>query len=158
VNDPFQQDDATEIEIAALKLLGVREHSRFELRRKLARRFADEQAVDEVLASLEQQGALSDRRFAETYVDQRQDKGYGPLKIRAELKARGIEQQLIAEMLDIDESVWTECLTAVALSRFGPLPADDRKAQGKCGRFLEQRGFPVGLIRRYLHRHCRTAA
>lgn len=158
MNDPLRQNDAVEVEVAALKLLGVREHSRFELHRKLGRRFADDGVVDGVLTSLEQHGALSDRRFTETYIEQRQRKGYGPLKIRAELSARGIEPHLAAEMLDIDESDWSECLAGVALARFGRLPADDRKAHGKCGRFLEQRGFPVSLIRRYLDGQRRTAA
>ena len=64
-------DEAAEVELAAVKLLAVREQSRQQLRRKLKARHADLDLVDVVLDDLEQRGLLSDQRFAEAYVEQR---------------------------------------------------------------------------------------
>ena len=137
---------------AAVNLLAARDHSRRELRRKLARHVSDEAVLDDVMADLEQQGLISDRRFAENYVDQRCRKGFGPLRIRAELAERGVDSRVVADCLDVDESVWCDLLADAAQRKFGPEPVVDRREIARQGRFLEQRGFPVGLIRQYLSR------
>ena len=143
-------DEAALVEVSAVKLLGSREHSRKELRRKLHHRFSDNELVDEVLDRLQQQSLLSDRRFAETYVGQRSRKGYGPLRIRAELAERGVSGELISDSLDAAEIDWQDILAETADGKFGRQPATDQRALAKRGRFLEQRGFPISLIRRYL--------
>jgi len=150
MSDRVADDPHADALAAAMDLLAARDHSRRELRRKLARRVSDNAVVEHVLADLEQQGLISDRRFAETYVDQRCRKGFGPLRIRAELAERGIDSGVVADCLDVDESVWCELLADVARRKFGSEPVADRREIAKRGRFLEQRGFPVGLIRQYL--------
>ena len=145
-------DEAAEVELAAIKLLALREQSRHELRRKLKARHADLDLVDVVLDDLEQRGLLNDERFAEAYVEQRSRKGYGPLRIRAELAERGIGHETVGRWLDEGPYDWDEILAEAALRKFGETPAVDMRALGKRGRFLEQRGFPLSLVRRYLDR------
>ena len=65
-----------EVRVAAMDLLARREHSQRELRTKLERRFPPEQ-VDETLQTLAAEGLQSDSRFAEAYVRQRSQRGYG---------------------------------------------------------------------------------
>ena len=143
-------DEAAEVELAAVKLLTVREQSRHELRRKLKSRRADPDLVDSVLDDLERRGLLSDERFTEAYVGQRSRKGYGPLRIRAELSERGIGHEIAAHWLDEGPYDWGEVLTQAAVRKFGETPVVDMRALAKRGRFLEQRGFPLSLVRRYL--------
>lgn len=150
MTDQATDDPHSRALAAAFKMLAARDHSRRELQRKLERRVSEEAVVQQVLADLERQGLISDQRFAETYVDQRCRKGFGPLRIRAELIERGVDSALVADCLDIDESVWRELLAEVAHRKFGPDPVSDRRDIARQGRFLEQRGFPVSLIRRYL--------
>jgi regulatory protein len=145
-------DDATTVELSAVRLLGSRDHSREELRRKLRARFGDEQLIDQVLAGLQARHLLSDRRFVENYIEQRSRKGFGPLRIRAELGERGIPADLLAECLDEAAPDWGELLDAAAGRKFGDRPASDRRELARRGRFLEQRGFPISLVRRYLER------
>jgi regulatory protein len=147
-----EPDEATVVELAAVRLLAGREHSRLELQRKLAARQRDGAIVDSVLDGLERQGLLSDARFVENYVEQRSRKGYGPLRIRAELAGRGIDGELVADGFDAAGIDWEELLAGVALRKFGDQPAADARELARRGRFLEQRGFPVGLVRRYLDR------
>jgi regulatory protein len=143
-------DAALSIEAAAVRFLAVREHSTRELRDKLNARFADTVLVEQVLADLQQRNLLSDERFTEQYVAQRSRKGYGPLRIRAELAERGIDGGLIDSWLDPSPRAWAEQMREVACQRFGDAVAGDRKEQARRARFLQYRGFPESLIRSYL--------
>ena len=145
-----QADDATAVELTAVGLLASREHTRRELRRKLHARFDDAPLVDAVLDDLEHRKLLSDERFAENYVDQRSRKGYGPLRIRAELAQRGVDSELVTHWVDEASIEWGEVLAQAAARKFGDGAVGDMRALAKRGRFLEQRGFPTSLVRRYL--------
>jgi regulatory protein len=147
-----EQDDLTAAERMAVRLLAGREHSRHELERKLGVRFADQDVVGVVLDDLERRRLLSDERFAESYVDQRRRKGYGPLRIRAELSDRGIAGALAARWLDDGPFDWGDTLEQAATRKFGEQPAADMRSLAKRARFLAQRGFPQGMIRHYLDR------
>ena len=143
---------AAAVELAAVRLLAVREHSRHELRRKLSDRGHDSGLTDEVLDALVRRRLLSDERFAAQYLAQRMRKGFGPLRIRAELAARGVAEQLIAATLETACCDWEDRLAEAASRRFGERPARDPRELARRGRFLEQRGFPISLIRRHLDR------
>jgi regulatory protein len=145
-----EQDDALAVELTAVKLLAGREHSRQELRRKLKSRHFDRDRVESVLDGLEQRGLLSDERFVEGYVDQRSRKGYGPLRIQAELAERGIAREIAATWIDEGPYDWNQIMTEAAERKFGGSSAGDMRALAKRGRFLQQRGFPISLVRRYL--------
>lgn len=147
-----EQDPAATVEIAAVRLLSIREHSRHELRRKLRARRHDSDLIERVLDDLECRNLLSDARFVESYVTARSRKGYGPLRIRAELTERGVAMDVVGDWLDRGEIDWSELLADVAGRKFGDRPADDLRDLTRRARFLEQRGFPVSLVRRYLDR------
>lgn len=144
------QDDAVDIEAAAIRLLAQREHSRHELQAKLARRFADNALCGQVLDDLEGRGLLSDERFTEQYVNSRMRKGFGPLRIRAELRERGVADELIEAWLDLSAEEWLAQLRHAAQGRFGDSAPEDARSQSRQARFLQYRGFPESLIRRYL--------
>ncbi len=142
--------DYPELEQAALRLLAGREHSRQELRGKLFSRGGEPEDTERLLDQLEQQGYLSDQRFLEQYVEVRIRKGFGPLRIRAELQERGLDDALINEQLRESDSHWSEQMREVARRKFGDLTSSDRQQQTKMARFLEYRGFPPSLIRSLL--------
>ena len=80
---------SAEIYNKALDLLSRREHSRKELYLKLTKRFESKEDINLNLDRLEEKNLLSDSRFAEEYVQARRKKGFGPIKISAELEKRG---------------------------------------------------------------------
>lgn len=146
-------DEEGAIEDIALRLLARREHSRDELGRKLrARGFANE-AIAPVLDRLVAEGALNEARLVEHYVAERAAKGFGPLRIRAELREKGLSDALVRDELDTWRERWPEQLAEVHERRFGAEPAADRAELARRARFLEQRGFPADLIRRLLWRN-----
>ena len=132
-----------------MHLLSLREHSRFELERKLLRRY-EQVTVQQVLQNLARQGLQSDDRFAEQYVYSRRNKGYGPLRIRAELIEKGVAEELIAVWVDAPEQDWRVLMLKTAEKKFGTAPLADRREMAKRGRFLSSRGFPSWMINDYL--------
>ena len=143
-------DPAAEIEHLALKLLAMREHARRELVRKLASRGFAREAIDAVLDRLVAEGAINEARLAEHYVAERVGKGFGPLRIRGELREKGLADELIERFLEPMREAWQDCLADVCDRRFGAAPPVDRADYGRRARFLEQRGFPTDAIRRFL--------
>jgi len=131
-------------------LLAVREHSRLELSRKLLQRKADPARLEQVLDRLRQDGLQSDERFTESLIESRIRKGQGPLRIRRELKERGIDGPLADRYLENYREEWPSLLRQTHDARFGPGPAADQKALAKRARFLEYRGFPGEMIRGFL--------
>jgi regulatory protein len=140
-------DTPRAIRTQAIRLLARREHSRRELSRKLSG--AEPQVLTAVLDQLQTEGLLSDQRFAEQMVHQRAQKGQGPLRIQADLAARGVDNTIIATALDTANIDWAEQLATVA-ARKQQGASCDRPAQARLGRFLLTRGFPESMVRRYL--------
>ncbi len=134
----------------ALGLLARREHSRFELRRKLGDAHAEPGLIEALLDDLAAAGLQSDRRYAESFVRSRVGRGQGPLRIRQELRQRGIDSALAAQALADSEADWDARLREVYRKRFGTAPPADRREQARRARFLAQRGFPETAIRKLL--------
>lgn len=131
-------DQAPEI---ALRLLSRREHSRLELSLKLRQRGVDASVIDDVLDDFEDRGWLSDERFAEVFVRQRMDAGYGPMKILADLQQRGVHQTP-AELSAVSEQQWVVSAVRLRERRFGLADlSDDWPERQRQGGFLARRGF-----------------
>lgn len=132
----------------AMDCLARREHSVEELRRKLATRDFTPDEIDATLARLEQEGLLSNERFAQAFVAARHRRGQGPLKVRAELSRRGLAAELIARSLEgVD---WHGAACAAREKKFGPELPDQYADKARQARFLQYRGFDTEQIQRAL--------
>ena len=130
----------------AIKLLGTRDHSRHELRRKLTQRNFTPPIIDAVLEQLGQRGYQSDERFACLLAEQRLAKGYGPLAIRAKLGERGVDNSLITDAIDSLQADWKSLAADALRRRFSAdeLADTSSKQRGRVARFLQSRGFSTG--------------
>ena len=131
--------DAAAARSRAVQLLAAREHSALELRHKLGDRGFPLQVVDTVLAQLAADGLQSDARFVEQYVRSRVRRGFGPVRIRAELRERGIGEALIAPQLDAWD--WAAQAEGARCKRFGGGVPREWKERARQARFLQMRGF-----------------
>ena len=130
----------------ALDLLSRREHSSLELKRKLQRRKSlTEVDFDALCLELIENDWLSHNRFAEGFIRGRRNKGQGPVKIRYELKQRGLQDAEFIDILDQFDD-WSELAFEVLARKFTPAPGDVHSLQ-KQQRFLSQRGFQYEHIR-----------
>ena len=85
----------------ALSLLTARPLSRKELTdRLLERADATEEEAEAVADELERLGLLNDRAYAETLVRHYSAKGYGPYRLREELRRRGVPRAYWDEVLE----------------------------------------------------------
>lgn len=130
---------------AALDLLARREHSQQELRHKLRRRF-DAQALDAVLQALAAEGLQSDLRYCGSYARERALRGYGPLRIRAELLQRGVSAEAadagLAAVCDEERLDWAVLARRALERKFGSaeVPAAFSERARRL-RFLHYRGY-----------------
>jgi regulatory protein len=135
----------------ALRYLSMREHSRLELGRKLARHAGEGDDVDALLDFLEKNNWLSQARFSESLI-QRRAARFGNSRIVAELQSHGVQGEALAELkAGLGESeaaraceVWERKFGSVALD-----PAERNKQM----RFLMQRGFSQQAVRKAMQGH-----
>ncbi|MDD3577181.1 regulatory protein RecX [Halothiobacillus sp.] len=132
--------DASQIEKVAVGLLARREHSAFELQRKLSQRGFDPRVIDDVISRLAEQGWQSDARYAEAYVRMRVERGYGRESIRAELGQRGVARALIQAVLDEADIDWLACAQRQIHRHYHAAP-DGHDEKLRRYRHLLSRGF-----------------
>ena len=130
---------------AAMDCLARREHSFFELKQKLQRKFPerDPEEIQREVERLREENLQSDRRFTEAFVRNRKVRGYGYPIIREELRRRFVSDTLIDHFLHVDDDEWSEILTgliAKRMQRDGKLDFGSKQHR-RLLRFLQQRGF-----------------
>ncbi len=136
-----QSDNVVELRARALRLLARREHTRQELERKLAPRAESSDALRELLSALDARKQLSEERFAEERARVLSRK-YGVARIRQDLKAKGVSEELIERVSPVDE---LERARAI-LERKYRTPVSTREEKAKRMRFLQSRGFSSEII------------
>ena len=131
---------SAEIYNKALDLLSRREHSRKELFLKLINRFESQEEINLTLNKLEGKNLLSDSRFAEEYVQARRKKGFGPIKISAELEKRGVYEMLISKEIDKFDD-WEKIAELSFKKKFPDGVSKDFRKLQKQKNFLSNKGF-----------------
>ena len=126
----------------ALRLLSMREHSRLELGRKLARHAQEGDDIDALLDALEAANWLSQQRFSEALI-QRRAASYGNHRIVAELQSHGVSGDS-EQLANLAQHETVRCC-AVWRKKFGSV-AQDPQQRAKQIRFLMQRGFSQRAI------------
>lgn len=145
-NKPKEPLSSASLRAVAIAALARREHSRYELEKKLRATAQSAERLAEVLDQLQAEGLLSDQRFAES-VGRTRGQRFGTARVMFELKQKGVAQEnldLIAQQLRDTE--WSR-IQEVWKKRFDSLP-DTAQETARQQRFLLQRGFPTELIYR----------
>ena len=140
--------DQTRIRKKAMDFLARREHSEQELRRKLSARDYEAKDIDKAIHQLQQDGLQSDQRFVEAYVNARFNAGVGPLKIRYELRQKGISDIQADENLEPLADQWDSLMAELRVRKFGESIPDSYNERMKQARFLQNKGFsPESVMR-----------
>ena len=146
-------EDIKEAWLIATRLLSRREYSQHEISLKLRARDCKESVIEETLSTLVEQGYQSDERFTEHFTRFRASKGYGPKRIRQELREKGVSADVIEAGRKAAEVDWFERVTDVHAKKFKGEAADSWEQQGKQTRFLDYRGFTREQIEHCVHQH-----
>ena len=136
----------------ALKLLGLRSHSRKELEQKLLKKGYTAESIEQVVEKLTRQGVLDDRMFGIELIKSRsRRKPSGKLKIRMELRKKGVPESIISDLLKEYDSA--ELCYRAAEKKVGFLRgATDEVRKKKLEVFLYNRGFEWHDIQAVINR------
>jgi regulatory protein len=128
----------------ALRLLTQREQSRQELGRKLAPHAESPEQLEAVIDRLQQEGWLSEERFAESLARRRSAR-FGLRRIEQELQSHRLDPQVSAPVLAALRATERERALDAWARRFGVV-AQDPTERARQQRFLAQRGFTSDAI------------
>lgn len=139
-----------------MRALARRELSRTELQARLLPHVSETDDLPGILDDLEKRGWLSDTRTAELTVRMRSER-FGPQRITHELRQKGISEELITAA--IPQLKQNELVVArmVWQKKFTSLP-QDQKEKAKQVRFMQSRGFSMGVIFKILRLEDEDAA
>lgn len=146
IADPEKAADPQVIRAAAVALLARRDFASGELREKLEEQGYDRATVAEAVTDLVEGRVLDDARYAENFVGYHADRGQGPIRIAADLKALGLDAELIDAALEAGPD-WRARAREVRIRRFGIPEPKTWVEKGKQARFLQYRGFSSDHIR-----------
>ncbi|WP_200945310.1 regulatory protein RecX [Rhodanobacter sp. Root627] len=142
----------------ALGLLARREHSRKELKTKLRQGGYEGEETTDAIDRLGEQHYQDDDRFAEVLLRSRISQGYGPMRLRVELKSHGLADARIRELMDEAEVDWDTSAAAQLRRRYGGAGTSDPAERNRRAQFLLRRGFAAATVRRVTHADVDEAA
>ena len=139
--------DERTVRTAALALLAGRDFSRRELTARLLRKGHDARQVEAVIEGLVREHLLREERYAEQFVTQHAGRGQGPVRIRMELREKGVDGEAIEKAIDEADADWVAAAREARRRKFGAAPPADYRERAKQARFLQYRGFSSTQIR-----------
>jgi len=148
----IEQNKLFHIKQRAFRLLGRRQHSTSELKRKLWNKDYDSKLIDEVIEDLNKKGFLDDEEFIREFVaDKSKIKSWSTKRIRSELIKKGIALKLIYEsLIDQPKEIEQENLLTLAQKKYDQLRKrnlEPKELKMKLTSFLILKGFEYDLVR-----------
>jgi regulatory protein len=135
----------------AYRLLSYRPRTSKEIKIYLGRKGTPELLIEKVMVRLEEQGLVDDHQFARWWIEQRlQFRPKGVMVLKSELLQKGIERQVVDEVLANYESqihslAVIERLAQKAVRHYPGLNQKEKRL--RLYQYLARRGFPIGLIK-----------
>ena len=146
----------------AYRFLSYRPRSSAELEAKLRDKEFDEGIVRQVLTELGRLGYVNDRQFARQWTEGRvRLRGFGRRRIARELKARGVDREIVENVFLEVFGEGTELETAkqaVAKKRSMMKALDPETRRRRLAGILERKGFSFDIIRTVLKNMDRSDA
>lgn len=133
-------------------LLSRRDYSSGELVTKLTELPVSEEAARSAVERLCELGYINDSSFAGRVASHYVKGGYGPMKLRAELRRKGFDsetaEQALCETQEANDFIASA--RAVAEKKYGDLTSLTYEEKGKISAYLARRGFTYEQINRAL--------
>ena len=140
----------------AFQLLGRRHHSSFELKVKLKQKGYNENIIVEIINDLKTNGYLNDYEFALLFSDENiKNKFWGKKKVEAELFKRGIDRNIISQVIDEKFPSNGEINNAVELGKkklksLLTRKIEKEKVRTKLYSFLISKGYDYEICKRVI--------
>ena len=142
---------ASSAKVTAANIIGSRALSKKELTRRLVKKGNEEADAQAAADWLEDIGAVNDASYAASLVRHYGGKGYGPARIREELRRRGVDRELwddaLEEMPDSEE-----ILDQLIQKRCRGDLSDPKERKRTCDALM-RRGFSWGEVKAAMGRY-----
>lgn len=103
------------------------------------------ESVNDLVADLAADDLQSNLRFAMSLVRRRASDGYGPMRVRMELKSHGVSAEDITKAFAESDVDWLDVLQSAMTRR--STATSDRKERMKLAAKYQQRGFSSDMVR-----------
>ena len=130
-------------------LLKFRLRSEKELYSRLKKKGFDEVVIKETLSFLKEKSFIDDRIFAKAWIESRLKRPLGIRRIEVELKAKGIDKEIIDNQIEAVKQGYSEedIVSRIAQERFRKLKdIEPQKAKRRIFAYLLYRGFSPEII------------
>ncbi len=131
----------------AMRFCSTKEVCKSDMVQKCHQWSVDEHVISKVIETLEKEKFIDEERYATAFVnDKFRFNKWGKLKIKAHLRAKKVDAQIVEKALgNIDDSDYYELIKQLAQSKNIKAKNDFERKQ-KMLRFLSQRGFETDCI------------
>ncbi|WP_432663397.1 regulatory protein RecX [Wukongibacter baidiensis] len=136
----------------AVKLLSYRPRSQKEIEDKMKQKGYDAEMIDKTIKWLREYNLINDEDFAKEYILSKSKK-YGSRRIKMELGRKGVNEEVINEILDeeIDYDKEYSIALECAKKKMKAYKGDERNAiYRKLASYLQRRGFSYDIISKIL--------
>ncbi|EQC1412974.1 regulatory protein RecX [Providencia rettgeri] len=130
----------------AVTLLARKDYATGEMRRMLNSLANEPVDVDTVILKLKEYNYLNDERIAENLLSRLLKKQYGLTRIRLEIRQKGIESDVIENVLNSLDIDWFEMASESRIKKFGEAIPIEPKEKARQIRYLQSRGFSMDMI------------
>jgi regulatory protein len=141
------------VKAAALRFLKIRPRSIAELKERLGIKGFSSTEIEITVLDLMASGLLDDRAFTKSWINYRLARPFGFRRIIQELRAKGVDQEIIEDAVaEIEGSYDPEkVVLELARRRWQRLPAiDPVKKKKRVLDFLLRRGFEADIVMKVL--------
>lgn len=148
----IEQNKLFHIKQRAFRLLGRRQHSSSELKRKLWRKDYEQKLIDAVIEELMNNGYLNDEDFIREFVAEKSEiKKWSSNRIKSELIKQGIKSNLIeAGLKELPGNSEYEKALSLGKKKYEILTkrtADKKELKEKLFTFLYSKGFEYDVVK-----------
>ena len=152
----IEENQTYHLKQKAFRLLGRRQHSAFELKLKLRQKGYKNDLISSVVIQLLESNYLNDYDFAKTFTEENiKNKLWGSRKIEAELIKKGVDKEIITQVISEKFSNENQLEKAIELGKkkYKSLVVrntDKDKIQPKLYAFLLSKGYDYDIIKRMI--------
>ncbi len=146
-------DERQRAYVEGLRYLERKARTALEMTRRLREKEIGETIIAEVLQRLQQERLIDDSLYAKQWAEQRiMNQRKGKMRIRQELREKGIDKSLISEVLEnISPEQELEIALETGRKKWNLIRGDVAGKRNKTGAFLMRRGFTGEMVRQVLN-------
>lgn len=154
IDNVLKTEEQNKVIYSTLNFLSYRQRSEKEIYSKLISKGYKEEYVLKAIEYCKERNYIDDKLFAENYIkDKTNLNKYGSIRIRYDLIAKGIDKDIIDEVLDLDFDDEYIRAYELAAKRVKSYRNDDKNAiYRKLGGFLHRKGYSYDIVSKVLQK------